>query len=97
MLWSFEGVAGQMVGVKASSEDFDTVIKLLSPTAEVLAVNDDGDIDTNSELTAILPETGRYLVQVTSFDGGSGGYEVVVNSVDAPVLVPGVTSRGGLN
>ena len=98
ILWSFEGMAGQTVAVNASSDDFDTVVKLLvARTGEVVAVNDDGDIDTNSELTAILHETGRYLVQVTSFDGVGGAYEVRVDTVDAGELVPGVAARGSLN
>ena len=73
--------------VTASSDEFDTVIKLWSPAGEILADDDDGGIGTNSQLETTLPADGRYRVSVDAFtwgfDNPSGIYEVAVRVVES--------------
>ena len=80
-VWSFDGVAGQVVIVEVGSSDFDTVIRLVAPAGEEIASDDDGGDRTDSALTATLPASGVYEVEVTSFDARAGVYEIVVRAV----------------
>ena len=47
-IWTFEGVAGQAVVVEASSDDFDTTLRLVSPSGDQVAYDDDGGDGLNS-------------------------------------------------
>lgn len=86
-LWALEGGAGQIVSVSAHSPDFDTTVELLSPTGELVAFNDDGPRGTDSELVVALPVSGRYLVQIASYDERAGGrYGVVWREMGRPPL-----------
>ena len=77
--WSFEGEAGQVVRITAGSDAFDTVVRLLSPGGEELALDDDGGLGTDSQLEATLPAAGRYLVDVAAYDG-TGTYQVAMRT-----------------
>ena len=79
--WSFEGRSGQTVEVEVASDEFDTVVGLMSPAGVLLDVNDDGGSgDTNSRLVATLPDDGLYHLLVRSFDEADGGvYEITVS------------------
>ena len=78
-VWAFEGVARQGVVVEASSRDFDTIVRLVSPTGDQVGYDDDGGEGQNSRLRVTLPRSGRYQVTVAPYSDGDGGaYEVVV-------------------
>ena len=78
--WSFDGAAGQVVRITAGSDAFDTVVRLLSPGGEELARNGDGGLDTDSQLEAVLPAVGRYLVRVGALGIGTGPYQVAMGT-----------------
>ena len=78
--WGFDGAAGQVVRVTASSEAFDTQVRFLSPAGVELARDDDGGPGTDSQLEATLPVDGGYLLYVTPFTG-TGRYQVAVRTV----------------
>ena len=95
-IWTFEGRAGQLIGVEARSDSFDTIATLLSPTGEELESDDDGGSGTNSQLAAFLSDSGRYLVEVRSFDGTGGGYSVALtDAADPPECSRQVSLAGG--
>lgn len=75
--YTFVGRAGQEVEISATSTDFDTYLMLRGTTLS--EDNDDrapGE-DINALLRVTLPETGNYIVGVTSYaPGESGRYTV---------------------
>ncbi|HLK58643.1 MAG TPA: PPC domain-containing protein [Chthonomonadaceae bacterium] len=76
--WAIEGKAGQVVRLAGLAEPFDITLELYNPRGERIEANDDGDGGRNALLTALLKETGRYLLRVSAFgDGGSGPYRLV--------------------
>ena len=78
-LWSFLGARRQLVSVEAESDDFDTVLRLISPAGEEVANDDDSGDGTNSRVLRMLPMQGQYLVQVRAFDGGTNGmYDITL-------------------
>ena len=95
--WNFEGRGGQTVVVEASSEDFDTVIQLTSPTGDDISWNDDSRPDsTDSQLVANLREDGTYSITVTAFDRHTGTYRLAVRSVDVERLEIDIPTGGRL-
>ena len=96
-IWVFEGGEGDVVSVTAGSGDFDPVVELLSPGGEQLARDDDSGPGSDARLLAVLPETGRYVVSVTAFEGfGFGSYEMTVQVVDVQTLEVNAASGGVL-
>jgi subtilisin-like proprotein convertase family protein len=84
--------AGQSIyaSSEATSGDLDTVLTLISPSGETLAINDDrGDGTLNSALAYTVEETGTYTLEVTRYEGGDseGDFVLVVQLVDASVAV----------
>lgn len=77
---AFNGSAGQAVAINLESNDFDTILLLVNAKGEVIASNDDaGPNTTNSRIDITLPETGTYVVYVTSFEfEGQGDYRLTV-------------------
>ncbi|MCY4671074.1 MAG: pre-peptidase C-terminal domain-containing protein, partial [Rhodococcus sp.] len=79
--WVINGEAGQALTLEAESDDFDTVLLLISSDGDVLDRNDDAAPDendgaaysTNSRVSIRLPTTGRYRVRVTSYTAGETG------------------------
>jgi hypothetical protein len=85
-LYAYTGRAGERIRITMSSDDFDTVVilgRMVDGEFQELGSNDDaedGD-DTDSELVIELPEDGRFVIQATSFEDGTGGeYELTVGS-----------------
>ncbi len=82
MFWQFTGNRGAVVSVSIRSLAFDTVVRLLAPTGEELASDDDGGLRRDSHLAAVLPSDGTYWVQVGAFgDTGTGAYKLAVREV----------------
>lgn len=97
--WVFDGAANQNVLLRASSDDFDTAVRLLAPTGDTVAWDNDGGPGTDSMVVARLPTSGQYQVQVGAMGRGFGAYVVSVLAVDvvAPLEMdtwtPGVLER----
>jgi len=65
---------GDQVAIDLNSNEFDTVIVLISTDGSTVGSNDDGpDGGTNSLLFARITETGKYIVRVRTFGIAGGG------------------------
>jgi hypothetical protein len=83
--------AGQSIYAtsEATSGDLDTVLRLLSPEGETLAVNDDrGDGTLNSVVGYTVESSGTYILEISRYDGSdsAGEFVLMVQLVDASVV-----------
>ncbi|MCG8363233.1 MAG: PPC domain-containing protein [Pseudanabaenales cyanobacterium] len=76
--YSFEGEVGQIVTITMASEEFDTLLILLDPDGEEIAVNDDYGGTLNSTIVTTLPTSGSYTILAGSYSGQGGVYDVAV-------------------
>lgn len=76
--YQFEGVGGQTVSISMNSEEFDTLLVLLGPDGEEVAMNDDFARSLNSKIITTLPTDGTYTVLAKSYSGQGGNYSVSV-------------------
>ena len=67
--YTFSGSAGQSVTITMTSDDFDTVLSLLGPDGQQIAINDDFARSLNSTIITTLPNDGEYKVLAGSFSG----------------------------
>ncbi len=87
--YSFSGMAGQRVAIRADSSAVDTYLYLLDPTGNVIATNDDGDNRTSARIPSgdgffTLPVGGVYQIEVTSFSSSSfGAYSLSLSNGSA--------------
>jgi hypothetical protein len=108
-LWTFQGVAGQRIRIdltaaippNATGAGLDTFLYLFGPDGSIVAENDDIVLgqQTNSRIPAgggflVLPQTGTYIVEATSFDdveNNLGAYTltVVAGTPDNEVSIGG--------
>lgn len=91
--YSFAGTEGQRVTITLSSDAFDTYLELFGDDAEsgggrsLLASDDDGAGEgTNSRLSATLPTTGQYTIEVRAFGGADEGGAYTLTLEEAPPL-----------
>lgn len=87
--------AGRRYTITATSEAFDTVLRILRPgNEEVLAENDDYGEGLNSRVVFAPTESGEYVARVASFSpGGVGAYQLRVTPAGPlPALVSRPTS-----
>jgi hypothetical protein len=72
---------GDQVVIDLSSNEFDTVIVLISSDGSTVGSNDDGpDGGTNSLLFARIAETGKYNVRVRTFGiAGDGKFVLKIS------------------
>ena len=80
-VWSFDGVAGQVVSVRAAWENFELrgrmAGEIISPTGKRLA--GDGWEEESLHMVAVLPVEGRYLVSLEArWTTASVPYELAV-------------------
>jgi hypothetical protein len=85
--------------------DFDCYLALVGPEGDVIAANDDMEVNSHSRLEdALLPTRGTYQVVVTSFSPGTTGtYTLEIGELGPPpgpapdvsLAIPG-TVAGGL-
>ena len=96
--YNFVGRAGQQVEISVTSPDFDTYVMLRG--AGVSEDNDDrapGE-DLNALLTTTLPETGTYLIGVTSYAPGEAGrYTLELNDLGGGSLTASATPVAQVN
>lgn len=72
--YTFEGEEGQAVTITLTSDAFDTYLTLQGPDGEDLTTDDDSAGNLNSRIeNFILPETGTYTINVSSFDTSASG------------------------
>jgi hypothetical protein len=76
--YSFDGVAGQPIVIAINSADVDTYVYLLDANGSIIAQNDDAAAGASSRVPGtgaflILPSTGKFTIEVTSFAGGAQG------------------------
>lgn len=78
--YEFQGFPGQRVSIDLTSDDFDTVVRLVPPRGEQQE-NDDADSDVGHSLLDLeLSEAGTYEVLVTSYEAGeTGEYELRID------------------
>ncbi|HEU4596094.1 MAG TPA: M12 family metallo-peptidase [Pyrinomonadaceae bacterium] len=96
-LWTFQGIAGQRIRVEMNAAippngtgtGLDTFLYLFGPDGTVVAENDDIVLgsQTNSRIPVngffVLPQTGTYIIETTSFDdveNNLGPYSLVVTA-----------------
>lgn len=66
--------AGDQVSIDLSSDNFDTIVMLMTAQGATVAENDDGpDGTTNSLLFTRITRTANYIVRVKAFGETAGG------------------------
>lgn len=72
--YSVQLQSGDQVSLDLSSDNFDTIVTLLTAKGETVAENDDGpDGTTNSLLFTRITKPGNYVVRVKAFGETPGG------------------------
>ncbi len=72
--YAIQLASGEQVVIELTSDNFDTVVTLLSKEGKTVGKNDDGpDGSSNSLLFARIKKTGSYTVRVQGFSDTSGG------------------------
>lgn len=90
----FEAAAGERIRLRITSSAFDTTAYLFAPNGQSWFNDDandtgpDGSESTlDSTIEAIAPTSGRYMLAVSPYSGGSGGAFHVRSIVRPPVVV----------
>jgi len=66
--------AGDQISIDLSSDNFDTIVTLMTTQGATVAENDDGpDGTTNSLLFTRIARSGNYIVRVKAFGETAGG------------------------
>lgn len=71
--YTFNGNAGAAVVIDLTTSDFDSYLYLYDPEGVLAAYNDDFITTSRSLINYILPSTGVYTIEVTSFELGETG------------------------
>ena len=83
-VWGFDGVVGQVVGLRMVREEFPYLAReIISPTGELLASFTGWERESAHMATA-LPVDGRYLVRLSNRSTESAAYEFEVRFLRAP-------------
>ena len=95
-LFEFEGRAGQQIGLRLTSDDFDPYLMVRGP-GDFSEDNDDAsEADRSALLNLRLPTDGRYLITATSYEGGEqGAYRLSLIGGSIAVPQDGVTEVAG--
>lgn len=66
--------AGDQIAIDLASDEFDTIVSIISENGATVAENDDGpDGSTNSLLFTRITQAGSYIVRVRAFGETVGG------------------------
>ncbi|MEN7537824.1 pre-peptidase C-terminal domain-containing protein [Aurantiacibacter flavus] len=77
--YTFAGRRGQHVSLRMTSTDFDTYLRVESPSGETFSNDDGDDGSTNSQLDLDLTESGRYQLIANSLTSDeTGSYELII-------------------
>jgi hypothetical protein len=95
--YSFQAAAGESAIIDLRSDDFDTYLRVTSPSGQILS-NDDFQASTSRSVVNIpSTEAGQYQVEVTSFGSSeSGAYSLQMNSSAATVQAAQQSYNGRL-
>lgn len=74
--YTLDGRAGQQVVIQAVSNDFDPFLTLRFPSGGQVD-DDDSAGAPNAQITRTLPQTGQYLIEVTTLEIGQQGTYVL--------------------
>ncbi len=74
---TFEGKAGEQLTIDLVSEKFNTYLMLLDSEANKIAEDDDSGSQQNAKIIVTLPQTGTYIIAVTSNQAGKLGEYVL--------------------
>lgn len=83
--------AGQQIQITVASDEFDTMVRVFSPSNQLVTENDDGEDGTNSLATFTAAQTGAYRIEITSYRAGeTGSYTLNVQNTagNAPNAMP---------
>lgn len=69
----FDGQEGQDARITMRSDQIDPFLFLVGPDGRVVAQNDDGAGDFNSQIEQTLESTGTYTIWATTFSGSDTG------------------------
>jgi hypothetical protein len=69
--------AGKKYVIRMNSPAFDTLLRLKNPAGTVVAVNDDGGVGLNAQITYVPPVSGMYRIIATSYSPGATGHYTV--------------------
>tara|TARA_A100001391_G_scaffold1033_3_gene1419 strand:+ start:9848 stop:12433 length:2586 start_codon:yes stop_codon:yes gene_type:complete len=110
--YTFDGRSGQHVTLRMTSPDFDTYLRVTSPSGEVSSNDDGEDGTTNSQLDLDLTENGEYRIVANSLsEGETGSYQLSIDGARLAssggsgastadslgnTLTPGAPARGQL-
>ncbi len=79
--WALEASAGQTVNITLESDGFDTFLFLLGPGITSPMSDDDSGGELNARVTVTFPETGTYVVVVSSADRrATGAFQLSVRT-----------------
>lgn len=71
--YEFNGQTGDIWRISGSAQTFDVQMALLSETGERISSNRDVPGSTDSQILALLPTNGRYILQLECEGGGGAG------------------------
>ena len=110
--YTFDGRSGQHVTVRMTSPDFDTYLRVMSPSDEAFSNDDADDGSTNSQLDLDLTENGEYRIIANSlYADTTGSYQLSIDGArfgsgsgsgsstaggSGNALTPGTPARGQL-
>lgn len=69
---SMRAMPGELMKIRAESNDFDPVLRLYYPDGKLWKENDDSH-DLSSEMWVMFQQPGTYLLQIGSLGNGGGG------------------------
>ncbi|MEM1222212.1 MAG: putative Ig domain-containing protein [Verrucomicrobiota bacterium] len=96
-VWSFSGDAGDPVKVRVAADvtSLDLILQIYSTSGQLIGTTSSNRYD--QFLGFVLPETGSYLLRVSSyFDGRSGGYSVNYSNAGQPFTIQDGDDGGAL-
>lgn len=77
-VYYFAGKAGERMHIRLDAATFDPVLLLDGPDGERVAMNDDSGDGWQAEITVTLPQSGDYLIGVTSVEWAVGDYRLTL-------------------
>ena len=83
--WAVQGQEGQAFSVDLISDDFDAYLMVEGPGLESWLNDDDGAGRCDARVTFTFPQTGIYLVVVSTLDVFGGPFRLVATEQPGPV------------
>jgi hypothetical protein len=97
-VFSFFAEAGQQIRLQTSNNTFDTTLRVIGPAAENNLFDDDSAGGLASRIVFTAPDTGSYIVVVSSFSGNpitSSGTYTLTFARGVGALATGKEPTGG--